>query len=337
MFPPSRSSFTSGTSATLTNPVASAETFQATRTVEERPGAEDEPDPGPQILPVALRDRLVGAERGGRDPRDERRREQERRGIDPVGDVGALDREQSAREDRAQHPRDVLDGREERGCLFPVVLADEVRERRPRGRPEEAGRDAVDRREDDDQAGSLDERQGDERRRADEVRDDHQSPAGQPVDERPEGDPDHDDRDEVRDQQGREPGAGARSGEDVDRERESREVRPDRGAGGRPEQQRKAGISAKRGQTASGSVGHARTLPPASGGEQWPEGTRAARARRPRAPRQATGPCRLGGLRHATRQDRREDLLLPDRHGAPRDVTTRADCICPCWSSTASK
>ena len=206
---------------------------------------EDDREPVAEIGPVAPRDRGVRAKRPGRDPADDHGREDERRGVRPVRDLGAGCGEEPAGEDRAERPRDVLDGREERGCLLALVLGDEVRHPRPDGRAEEARRDAVDAGQRDDRGRVVDERQRREGSRPHQIRDDHQPATREAVDERPERHADDDDRQEVRDQEGREPATGVGPIEDVDRERECGEVRPDGRAGRRPEQQGESPVAAE--------------------------------------------------------------------------------------------
>ncbi len=222
---------------------------------------------------MPLRDRLVRPERRPRDPSDEERRRDEGRRVHPVRGARPPGREEQAGRRRPDRPRDVLDRREERGCLLAVLVRDEVRERRPRRGTEEAGRDPVDGRQRDDQRRLVDERERDERPGPDEIGEDHQAPPRESVDERPERDADHDDREEVRDQKRGQPSPRPRAIEDVDGERECREVRPDGGARGGPEQEREARVPFERGQSACHSVRHAPTLPPPNRREQWPKET----------------------------------------------------------------
>ena len=323
MFPASRSCFANTTSATLTQAVATAAVLQTTSTVTRCRDPTTRPSPSRRSLqwPFVMGSSERSALRG--DPHDEQRGDQEGHRVHPVRDVLPARGEEEAGDRRPDRPRHVLDRREQRRRLLSVVVRDEVREAGPDRGTEEAGGDAVDGGERDDDGCVVDERQGRERRRADEVRGDHQPPSRQPVDERAEGQPDHHDGKEVGDQERSEPAPRAGEVVDVDRQRERREVRADRRSGGRPEEQRETPVAAEEGQTACRSVGHARTLPPAADAQQWPKppgsaatgalrpcvargsARRALRpqactARSPRAPASALEPAR-GRQRHRAR------------------------------------
>ena len=202
----------------------------------QRPGGEDEPKAVRDVAPVTAGERILRTKPTLGDPRDERGGEDERDGIDGVRDRRPPRRDQEARDDRPDHPREGLDGHDERVRVDELLLGHEVRDRSVRGRKEEAGRDAGDRRERDETADPVDERQRGEHAEADEVGGDNQPAAREAVDERAEQEADDDDREEVRDEQGRDPDAGFGRVVDLQRERDGGEIRPEaRPCGGEEE------------------------------------------------------------------------------------------------------
>ena len=164
-----------------------------------------------------------GLEHVLRDPEQERSREQEGGGVDPVRRVDADCRGERAAGQRPERPREVVHRLEERVGRREILVPDQVGQARVDGRTEEARRYAYDRREDDDLRRVRRERQGDERAGAHQVGADHQSAPREPVDERADEQPDHEGRQQVGDQEPGDPRRGMRPLPDVHLERDEGE------------------------------------------------------------------------------------------------------------------
>jgi hypothetical protein len=206
---------------------------------------------------MTFRQRLLRLQQPLADARDQERGDDERRGVEPVGAVGAREREQRAAQQRAEHPREVLGSLEEPVRVREILVAHEVRQAGVRRRPEETGREADDSRERDDGERAPGEGKRTEDGRAQEVARDHQLSSRETVEERAEKEPDQDDRDEVRDEQRSDPLAGVRPVPHVDHQREHRETRADAGPDRREEEQPEVTCAAEEiGLAASDHRGH---------------------------------------------------------------------------------
>ena len=87
-----------------------------------------------------------------RDPEEKHGRDQERGRVQPVRELWPLRGDQDAAQHRPDHPRQVLRRLQDRVGVRQVFVRDEVRHPRIHRRPEEAGGDPGERREDDDRA-----------------------------------------------------------------------------------------------------------------------------------------------------------------------------------------
>src|SRR5262249_14766398 len=114
------------------------------------------------------------------------------------------------------------------------------------GRAEEAGGEARDQREADDLPGRVRERQRGEDGGAEQVGDDHQVPALQPVEQRPECQADDDRRQELDEQHRADPDPGVGSVLDVDRERNGGDQRPEARGKRREKEEAEAGDAQRR-------------------------------------------------------------------------------------------
>ena len=190
---------------------------------QERARAEDDAEAVGDVTPVAAALDVSDLEPRSRDPREQCGRDDERDRVHPIGEIRPLDAEDDAADDRPDHPGQVLDRLQQRRCR-KLLVVDEVRHPGVDGRPEEAGRDALDSGEHDDHRRAADERERAEDGRAHEVGDDQQPPPVEPVDERRRQDPDQDDRQEVGDQERAHPLARAGAVEDVDGQRDGGNV-----------------------------------------------------------------------------------------------------------------
>ena len=177
--------------------------------------------------------------------RMKRGRDEERRGVDPVGDVGARGRDDEAAERGADRPRQVLAGAEARVGRREIGRGDEIGKPGVRGRPEEPRREAGCGSEHHDRLGAVRERERREDAEPREVGDDHDPAARQPVDQRSEQQADCHGGQEVCDEQRAHPLRGARPVVDVDRERDDGDPRPEPGRERRSEERPEARVSAQ--------------------------------------------------------------------------------------------
>ena len=124
-------------SATLTKPNQICAIVQATSTVISDARPADRAEPVAEVAPVAAADRALALQQPRRDPADERRRDGEGAGVQPVGEVRARGGDERTAEQRADRGRRPLGELQERVGVRQLVVVDEVRAAR-RGRP--AGR-----------------------------------------------------------------------------------------------------------------------------------------------------------------------------------------------------
>ena len=230
MLPASSETFASATSATLIAPTPSVTTFQTMSTVRSARVCRTTRKPSPMSRPVTAALDMAHLESRRRDSREQEGGDDECDRVHPVGEIRPPRGEDHAADDRPDHPGQVLDRLQQRGGGGELLVVDEVRHPGVDRRPEEAGRDALDRREDDDHRRAARERERAEDRGAHEVGDDQEAAPREPVDQRPGQDPDQDDRQELDQQQRADPLARPGPVEDVDRERDGGEIRPGSGA-----------------------------------------------------------------------------------------------------------
>ena len=184
MLPASSETFASATSATLIAPTPSVTTFQTMSTVRSARELQHDPEAVADVGPVAAALDVAHLEPRGRDPREQERRDDERDRVHPVGEIRPLGRERIAADDGPDHPGQVLDRLQQRGRGGELLVVDEVRHPGVDRRAEEAGRDALDRREDDDHRRAARERERAEDGGAHEVGDDQEAAPREPVDQR---------------------------------------------------------------------------------------------------------------------------------------------------------
>ena len=182
-------------------------------------------------------------------------RDDERRGVDPVRNIGIRHCDECAADDRRHGPAHVLTRLDQRVRATELLLVDEVRQTCVDRGPEEPGRDTRDARERNDLPRTVRERQRAEDGCADDVGDDHQAASRQPVEERAEEEADRDGGQELDDHQRADPGARVGSVLDVDDEGHRREERAEAGAEGREKEQAKVGRRAENAEL-SAEAGH---------------------------------------------------------------------------------
>ena len=118
------------------------------------------------ILPACIRAAgNAGEQRSGEEEGDR---------VQPVGEVRALNGDQEAADDRADHPRQVLDRLQERRGIRQFLVVDEVRQPGIDRGSEEARRDTAQRREEQRSGGAAGERQEAEDHDTDEIGHDQQ-------------------------------------------------------------------------------------------------------------------------------------------------------------------
>ena len=190
---------------------------------QQGPGAANQCKAFPHVAPVTLRRGMSDLEEARRDPKDQRRREEEGDRVDRVGPVRARCGDEDAAGERAEHGRHRVGRLEHALRARQLRVLDEVRQSRVDRRAEETGCEPGDRSQHDDLGRALRKRERAEDEEANDVRGDHHAAPREAVDERAHREAEHDRGQEVGDQQRAHPGAGARPVPDVDRQRDERE------------------------------------------------------------------------------------------------------------------
>jgi hypothetical protein len=139
---------------------------------QERPGAQDEPEPLSDVVPVSAAFGLAPLEQCPRDPEQEQPGDAEADGIDDVGRIRAGGCNDDSADQRPERDRQLLGEPQQPVRLREIDRRDQVRQPGVGGRPREAGCDPGQQRQRDDLTGGHGEREQDEHHHPHDVRTD---------------------------------------------------------------------------------------------------------------------------------------------------------------------